>query len=84
LSEEPKDFRFLGPVRNVLVIARGRRLRVRWELQDKYGKGNWRKMKGFARIEEDNGYIGDAEIHWYEAHGIGRFEWKIKVRLEKR
>ena len=48
----------------------------------KVGGQNWRKMKGVARVEDDYCYIGDAEIHWYEAHGIGKVRWKIKRRLE--
>jgi len=38
-------------------------------------------MKGVARVEDENGWIGDAEIHWFEAHGVGRVRWKIKRRF---
>jgi hypothetical protein len=47
-----------------------------------YGRGRWRKLKGFADIRLPDGRIGKAEIHWYEAHGIGRKEIKIKRLLD--
>ena len=50
-------------------------------MQDEYGGRNWRKMKAIARIGDDQGWIGDAEIHWFEAHGLGRVKWKVKRRL---
>ena len=43
-----------------------------------YGQGRWRKMKGIARIRLHNGEIRLAELHWYEAHGIGKKEVKRK------
>ena len=45
------------------------------------GGVSWRKMKGIARIEDEAGWVGDAEVHWFEAHGVGRVRWKIKRRL---
>lgn len=39
-------------------------------------------MKGVARVEKDDGWIGHAEVHWYEAHGLGKVQWKIKRKLE--
>jgi len=47
-----------------------------------YGKGRWRKLKGIARVEFSDGTICHAEIHWYEAHGIGAKEHKIKRIVE--
>ena len=47
-----------------------------------YGKGRWRKRKGFARIRLSNGNIRLAELHWYEAHGIGKVEIKRKRYLD--
>ena len=79
---EPDIFKLLGPIRDATIIAKGRGLRVRQYLTRKYGSGNWRKMKGLALIEDDYGWIGKAEIHWYEAHGIGRVDWKIKTRFQ--
>jgi len=71
-----------GPVTAVEVIATGRSLQDRKRLVKLYGRGRWRKMKGFADIRLPNGRIGKAEIHWYEAHGIGRKEIKIKRLLD--
>jgi hypothetical protein len=51
-------------------------------LRKVYGRGRWRKRKGIARIRLVNGYIGVAEIHWYEAAGIGRKEYKISASSE--
>jgi len=39
-------------------------------------------MKGVARVEKDDGWIGYAEVHWFEAHGIGKVQWKIKRKLD--
>lgn len=79
----PEDFRIVGSIRNISVITKGRGLRIRHYLEENYGGQNWRKMKGFVFVEENNGYIGDAEIHWYEAHGVGRVDWKGKKRLSQ-
>jgi len=72
MAESPGDFKLLGRVRQVEVIASGRGVRSREEMIAKFGGQRWRKMKGVAFIEDDYGYIGDAEIHWYEAHGVGK------------
>jgi hypothetical protein len=69
ILEEPTD---------VTVIAQGRGVRSRQSLAKAYGAGNWRKMKGIARVELASGRTCRAEIHWYEAHGIGRRDPKIK------
>jgi len=71
-----------GPVTAVEVIAIGRLLRDRKRLVKFYGRGRWRKLKGLADIRLPDGTIGKAEIHWYEAHGIGRKEIKIKRLLD--
>jgi len=71
-----------GPVTAVEVIATGRSLRDRKRLVKFYGRGRWRKLKGLADIRLADGRIGKAEIHWYEAHGIGRKEIKIKRLLD--
>ena len=81
---QPGGFKVVGSISRIAAIAAGRGLRIRPILEKKYGGKNWRKMKGYAFVEEDNGYIGDAEIHWYEAHGVGRVDWKIKKRLPRR
>lgn len=76
-------FRILGPLSNVEVIARGTGIRERKRLIRAYGPGRWRKMKGFARLQLKKGIIVQAELHWYEAHGIGAKEFKIKRILER-
>ncbi len=81
MAEQPAEFRLLSKLITVEVIARGRGVDVRRSLQRAFGGKNWRKLKGLARIEDEYGRIGDAEIHWYEAHGVGRVRWKIKRKF---
>jgi hypothetical protein len=73
------DFEILEPLRNVETIAVGSKIRELAKLQRRYGKGRWRKMKGFAHVRLKDGTVHLAELHWYEAHGIGRKEFKIKL-----
>lgn len=72
------DFEIVGEVTNVEKIAVNKSIHDLERLQKVYGKGRWRKLKGIARIQLPNGKIRMAELHWYEAHGIGRKEirWK--------
>jgi len=56
----------------------GMSLRSRASLRKRYGAGNWRKLKGTATIEYEDGRMCVAELHWYEAHGIGRKNFKVK------
>lgn len=76
------DFEILGDVVLVETIATGRGIRDLRRLQRNYGKGRWRKVKGTARIRLRNGDVRVAELHWYEAHGIGRREFKRKRYLD--
>ena len=78
---EPERFRLLSSIENVEVIAEGRGVRIRNYLRRVYGGRRWRKMKGIARVEMHDGWTGIAEVHWYEAHGVGKVDWKIKTRL---
>ncbi|MBB1126989.1 hypothetical protein HUK38_12255 [Thiospirillum jenense] len=75
------DFEIIGDIHNIAPIAITRGIRDLSRLQKCYGKGNWRKLKGFATVRLMNGTIHTAEIHWYEAHGIGKKEMKIKFPL---
>jgi hypothetical protein len=75
------DFEIVGQLRDVETIAIGRSIRELARLRKFYGQGRWRKMKGVATIRLPNGRVREAEIHWYEAHGIGRKEFKIKRLL---
>ena len=78
------DFELIGPFENVETIAVGGRIGEIMRLRRQYGSGRWRKLKGIARIRLTNGSIRKAEIHWYEAHGIGRKKMKIKRFLDER
>jgi len=71
-------FEILGAVLDVTTIAVGRGIRELKRLEKVYGKGKWRKKKGIARIRFADGGIHTAEVHWYEAHGVGRKEAKVK------
>lgn len=70
--------RIVGAVLDQETIAVGGQIRELSRLRKLYGPGRWRKRKGVARIELPDGTIRTAEIHWYEATGIGRKEFKIK------
>ena len=76
------NFRILERISHAETIAQGTGIRELPRLRRAYGPGNWRKRKGTARIQLDNGDIRLAELHWYEAHGIGRREVKRKRYLD--
>jgi hypothetical protein len=76
------DFEVIGKVADVETIAVGRRIRELPALQARFGRGRWRKLKGVARVRLSDGTIRPAELHWYEAHGIGRVRMKIKRYLD--
>ncbi|MBV9110269.1 MAG: hypothetical protein JO306_12735 [Gemmatimonadetes bacterium] len=76
------QFAIVGEIRDVQTIAAGSGIRVLTRLQRMYGLGRWRKRKGTATVELAGGEIRTAEIHWYEATGIGRREFKIKRFLD--
>jgi hypothetical protein len=71
-------FEIIGELTNVETIASGRGVQIRRYLDRAHGRGRWRKMKGNAMIQLSDGIICKAELHWYEAHGIGRVDFKIK------
>ena len=73
------DFEIIGEITEIETIARGKGLRNRARLQRQYGEGRWRKLKGVAYVRLLNGSVHFAEIHWYQAHGIGKREFKIKL-----
>lgn len=76
------SFYILGEISDVQTIARGSGIRNLARLRRTYGSGNWRKRKGVAQIRLPNGDVRLAELHWYEAHGIGRKEFKRKHYLD--
>jgi len=73
------DFQIIGSIRDVETIAVGRQIRDLARLRRAYGKARWRKMKGRATVKLRDGTVRQAEVHWYEAHGIGRRELKLKL-----
>jgi hypothetical protein len=75
------DFEVVGPVRNIETIATGPAIQQLRRLRRRYGKGRWRKRKGLATVRLQDGTVHTAEVHWYEAHGIGQREMKIKFPL---
>lgn len=75
-------FEIISEITDVKMIAVGPSIRDIARLRKQYGKGRWRKMKGVAMIRLVSGRIRLAEIHWYEAHGIGKKEFKRKHYLD--
>lgn len=73
------DFEIISEITAVKVIATGTGIRDRARLRKMYGKGRWRKLKGIATVRLVDGALRLAEIHWYEAHGIGKREVKLKL-----
>jgi hypothetical protein len=76
------EIKVVGEITNIEVIAVGRRIRELDRLRRVYGPGRWRKLKGLARVRLPDGSTGQAEVHWYESHGIGRTEMKVKRLLK--
>ena len=74
-------FELLGPIAQIETFAVGSRIREIARLRKIYGTGRWRKRKGLAKVRLSDGSVHIAEIHWYEANGIGRKEYKIKRLL---
>lgn len=75
-------FEVVSSIEQIEVIAVGGGIRDIMMLRERYGQGHWRKLKGVARVRLSNGSVRKAEIHWYEAHGIGRRKLKIKRLLD--
>ena len=75
-------FEIISEITDIETIAAGNSIRDLSRLRKLYGKGRWRKLKGIARIRLANGRERLAELHWYEAHGIGRKEFKRKQYLD--
>jgi uncharacterized protein YfaT (DUF1175 family) len=72
------DFEVVGDIADVETFATGRSIRELPRLRRVYGPGRWRKRKCTATVRLADGALAKAEVHWYEAHGIGRKELKIK------
>ena len=71
-------FEIVSTIENIETIAEGSSIRVRHLLIKKYGKGRWKKKKGVATVKLVDSSLRLAEVHWYEAHGIGKRDIKVK------
>ena len=76
------DFDIIGEVTHAETFAVGSSIREIARLRKRFGPGRWRKRKGIARVRLSDGSVRLAEIHWYEAHGIGRKQFKIKHYID--
>lgn len=77
-----EDFEIIGSIAEIETIAVGNRIREIARLRKAFGAGRWRKLKGIATVRLEDGTIHRVELHWYEAHGIGRKKLKIKEYLD--
>ena len=75
-------FEIVGQISEVEVIAAGGGIRILPLLRERYGRGRWRKLKGVANVRLPDGTIRLAEVHWFEAHGIGKRKMRIKRYLD--
>ena len=75
-------FSLVGSLTQIGTIATGRGIRELARLNKLYGRARWRKRKGLGEVLLPDGTICRAELHWYEAHGIGRVNMKVKRFLE--
>jgi len=75
-------FQIISEITDIEIIAKGRAIRDLGRLRKKYGPGRWRKFKRRATLQLEDGCTRYTEIHWYEAHGIGRKRFKIKHFLD--
>jgi hypothetical protein len=76
-------FELLSEIRHTETIASGHGIHILERLVRLYGRGNWRKLKGIATVRLEDGTIAEAELHWFEAHGIGKRRMKIKHLIEQ-
>ena len=78
----PQDFEIVGGIEVVETIAAGAAIRELAGLIEDFGDGRWRKLKGVALVRLPDDSMRLAELHWYEAHGIGKRKIKIKRYLD--
>lgn len=76
------QFDVLGPITDIETIAAGSGIRILPLLRKRYGAGRWRKLKGEATVRLADGTLRHAEVHWFEAHGIGRRKIRIRRFLD--
>lgn len=77
-----KEFELIGAITDIEVIAVNLSIREHQRLKSLFGGRRWRKLKGIALVRFPNGEVHKAELHWYEAHGVGRRKMKVKRRLD--
>lgn len=75
-------FQIVGEITDIEPIAIGTRIRILSLLRKRYGLGRWRKLKGVATVRLFDGTTRRAEVHWFEAHGIGKKKMRIKRLLD--
>ena len=75
-------FEIIGQVSDIQTIALKRNIRILRLLEKRFGRGRWRKLKGIANVRLSDGTIRLAELHWFEAHGIGKRKLRIKRYLD--
>jgi hypothetical protein len=76
------SFEIISAIENIEIIAIESKIRDIERLRKTFGSGRWRKLKGMAVVRLEDGFECEAELHWYEAHGIGKKEIKIKVLFD--
>lgn len=76
------NFKIIGTISDIEIIAVGSKIRILPFLQEEFGRGRWRKLKGIAQVRLENGDVRAAELHWFEAHGIGKKFLRIKRYLD--
>ena len=76
------QFEIISDITEIETIATGSGIRILPILRKRYGSGRWRKLKGIASVRLFNGDVSPAEIHWFEAHGIGKRKMRIKRFLD--
>ncbi|MCE7981533.1 MAG: hypothetical protein DYG89_10095 [Caldilinea sp. CFX5] len=77
------NFKLISEISDIQIIAKGKNVDIHHQLNRAYGYGDWRKLKGVGMVEYENGQIWMVELHWFEAHGIGRKRMKDKFKLKR-
>lgn len=75
-------FEIISDIIDIEIIAVGRAIRELPQIQERFGRGRWRKLKGTATVHLADDTVRLAEVHWYQAHGIGQRRMKIKRFLD--
>jgi hypothetical protein len=76
-------FEIIGQITDIETIAVGSSIRILPVLRKQYGVGRWRKLKSIATVRLADGPLRLAEMHWFEAHGVGKRKVRIKRFLDR-